>query len=221
MGLVGIHLADNRKARGVIPLSAHTIPTQFLNVGYSIPLGIGTALAIRLGSMLPVNVPRAKQLVLWTLLSTIIMFVMLSGMMYILRASIFSIFTKDTLVLEAVDNIWWKVIGYYFSLSAFGVITGIAVGLGMQWALGFVNLGLLWLVALPGLYMSSISFGGGLDAAWSWIFPPYVVMSIILMYKFCVSDWDAISDEIRRREGMDDKADDYEGPSEQTPLLLL
>ena len=206
---------------GVVPLSAHTIPTQFLSVGYSIPLGIGTALAIRLGSLLPVNVPRAKQLVLWSFVATIALFAILSCMMYTLRSSIFAIFTKDPLVLAATDKIWWKVIGYYMSLSAFGVVTGVAVGLGMQWTLGVVNLVLLWFVALPGLYMSAIEFGGGLDAAWSWIFPPYVAMNFILMYRFCVSDWDGISDDIRKREGMDGKSDDCRGPTEQTPLLLL
>ncbi|KAI2511985.1 MatE-like protein [Fragilaria crotonensis] len=206
---------------GVVPLSAHTIPTQFLNVGYSIPLGIGTALAIRLGSLLPVNVPRAKQLVLWSVVSTVIVFAILSFLMYLLRASIFALFTTDPLVLAEVDKIWWKVIGYYFSLSAFGVVTGVAVGLGMQWTLGMVNLGMLWFVALPGLYVQAIRYGGGLDAAWSWIFPPYVAMNVILMYRFCVSNWDAISEEIREREGMDGKADDRVGPTEQTPLILL
>ena len=206
---------------GVVPLSAHTIPTQFLNVGYSIPLGIGTALAIRLGSMLPVNVPRAKQLVLWSFVATITLFAVLSFLMYLSRASIFALFTTDPLVLEEVDKIWWKVIAYYFSLSAFGVVTGVAVGLGMQWTLGIVNLGMLWFVALPGLYVQAIRYGGGLEAAWSWIFPPYMVMSVILMYRFCVSNWDAISEEIREREGMEDKPDNSDGPTEQTPLLLL
>ena len=202
---------------GVVPLSAHTIPTQFLNVGFSIALGLGTALSIRLGSLMPVNVPRAKQLVLWCLAISSTFLVLLTGIMYGMRQSIYAIFTSDPLVLAQVDRIWVKVILYYFFLSIFGVVTGVAVGLGMQWILGIVTLVLLWFVALPGLYLQSIALGGGLEAAWTWIFPPYLGMCAMMMYRFYVADWDEISKEIRRREGMDDG----HGISEETPLLLL
>jgi Na+-driven multidrug efflux pump len=149
----------------------------------------------------------------------------LSWILYIARYQVFAIFSKDPFVLEAADSIWWKVVVYFLALSVFGIVTGVAVGLGMQWTLGWANIIFLWFVALPGLYLSAIHFNGGLSAAWSWIYPPYLFMNVILIYRFYVSDWNVISLEIRRREGMDKEPsieNDYEASisiSEQTPLL--
>lgn len=206
---------------GVIPLSAHTIPTQFLMVCYNFPLGLGTALSIRLGSLLPVNVPRSKQLVYWCSMASFAFFTVLCTGVYVIRDSIFAIFTKDPLVLAEVEKIWWKVVAYYFALCTFGIVTGVAVGLGMQWTLGVVNLAFLWFVALPGLYVHSVVYHGGLGAAWSWIYPPYFIMNVILVHRIYVSDWDAISHEVRMREGMDDELKIGRDASEETPLLSI
>ena len=205
---------------GIIPLSAHTIPTQVIVVAYMVPIGIGTGLSIRLGSILPRDVPRAKQLVVWCAAASIALFAVFAIVMYMARESIFAIFTTDIEVLEEVEEIWWKVCVYYFVLCIFGIITGVAVGLGMQWTLGFTNLVFLWFIALPGLYIHAIAYGGGLEAAWSWIYPPYIFMNVILAYWFFVSDWDAISLAIRKREHIVDKPDSNDGFTEQTPLLL-
>jgi multidrug resistance protein, MATE family len=210
---------------GIIPLGAHTIPTQVLTMCYMLPFGIGTALAIRLGSLLPVNVPRARQLVFWCSIISCGFFIILSWILFIARYRVFAIFSKDPLVLEATDSIWWKVVVYFLALSVFGIVTGVAVGLGMQWTLGWANVVFLWFVALPGLYVSAIHFHGGLSAAWSWIYPPYLFMNVILIYRFYSSDWNIISLEIRRREGMDNDSsvkNDFEASiqiNEHTPLM--
>jgi Na+-driven multidrug efflux pump len=82
-------------------------------VCYNLPLGLGTALSIRLGSLLPVNVPRSKQLVYWCSLGSFAFFCVLCTGVYVIRDSIFAIFTKDPLVLAEVEKIWWKVVAYY------------------------------------------------------------------------------------------------------------
>jgi MATE family multidrug resistance protein len=210
---------------GVIPLSVHTIPTQVLTVAFMLPMGIGTGLSIRIGATLPHNVGRAKALVKGTLLWSMILFVTVSILLYTCREHIFRLFTTDPIVLAGAEEIWWKVVAYYFSLCIFGILNGIANGLGMQWTVGIVNLIFLWFLALPGLYIHAIQFDGGLNAAWTWIYPPYFGMNAILAYRFVINDWDAIAFAIRKREGIQ-----YEPmvssngativASEQTPLLV-
>lgn len=211
---------------GIIPLSVHTIPTQVSTVAIMVPLGIGTGLAIRVGATLPHNVARAKTLVKGTLLWSMILFVTVSVAMYVGRETIFRLFTSNPIILEGAEEIWWKVVVYYFNICIFGIFTGIATGLGMQWTLGFVNLVFLWFLALPGLYVYAIRYDGGLNVAWTWIYPPYFGMLAILAYKFIVADWDDIAVKIRKREGIENEpmvvsSGDVTIPvSEQTPLLV-
>jgi MATE family multidrug resistance protein len=188
---------------GVVPLSVHTVPTQVLMVGFMIPLGIGVALAVRLGATLPQSVQRAKQLTIGTYLGSAALFGALSTWVYVERRLIFSIFTKEPEVLEGCERIWWKVSVYYFNLSLYGINMGIATGLGKQWMFGTVTVVLLWGFSLPGMYYFAIRKGGGVDLAWSWIYYPYIVMNIFFLYLFWMEDWERIRSEIRVREGMD------------------
>jgi Na+-driven multidrug efflux pump len=189
-----------------------------------LPMGIGTALAIRLGSTLPRNVARAKQLAFWSIVIAVVLFGLISVFAYTFRHAIFDLFTHDPQVLELAEAIWLKVSVYCFFLCIFGVFSGLAVGLGMQWSLGLVCTFFLWIVALPGLYLHSVTYDGGFVTAWNWIYPPYLFMNIVLLYQFLTSSWDDISREIRVREGIEDMpligSDGTVVAKEDTPLLL-
>lgn len=85
---------------GVLPLSVHTIPTQVLTVSFMIPIGIGIALSIRLGATLPRNVKRAQQLVVGCGLFSVVLFGVMSLLMWTCRHHIFGLFTTEQDVLE-------------------------------------------------------------------------------------------------------------------------
>ena len=80
---------------------------------------------------------------------------------------------------------------------------GIATGLGMQWTLGVTAIVFLWVLDLPAAYYVAILQGGGLGAAWSLVWPPYVAMNAVLMTSFYFKDWDEIASAIRLREGIE------------------
>lgn len=81
---------------------------------------------------------------------------------------------------------------------------GIASALGLQWTLGVVTTVVLWGIGLPALYYFSIYEGGGLDVAWTCIYPPYVAMNAFMLLRFSLTDWNAVSDNVRRREGLEE-----------------
>jgi MATE family multidrug resistance protein len=190
---------------GKLPLAVHTVPTQVLSMAFMIPLGIGMALSIRLGQTLPRSVKRAKQLVAWTLGSTCVLVTMMSAGMYLLRFRIYHIFTNEQDVLDGCDLIWPKALIYSWSLAMFAVCMGIASGLGMQWTLGAVTFICLWIVGLPAVWYFAIYREGGIQVVWSCVYPPYLIMDMILVYRFYVADWDAISHEIRIREHIENE----------------
>lgn len=213
---------------GVSALGVHTIATQVITVTFMLPIGIGTGLAIRVGAILPRNVQRAQQLVVQCCLVSVFFFVAASIVLHTQRANIIGLFSSDAQIEDGAEEIWGKVVVYFFLLCIFGIVTGVATGLGMQWTLGCANLVFLWIVSLPGLYWYGIVTEASLSAAWSWIFPPYMFMNLVLGYKFLVADWDAISKDIRTREGMQHEpwvsangtVVVAAGATEHTPLLV-
>jgi multidrug resistance protein, MATE family len=204
---------------GVLPLSVHTVPNQVLFLGCMIPFGIGTALAVRLGIVLPRSVKQAQHLTLGSLIGSAVVLGLITLWMYVDRARVFAIFTSEPEVLAGCERVWWKVCVLLLNLGLFGVNTGVATGLGMQWLFGGVTLICLWVVSLPGIYYFAIVKGGGLDVAYTWIFTPYVFMNIYLAYHFWSMDWHKIQIDIRIREGMDDHRDD-DGDDDSDVLVV-
>lgn len=185
---------------GVIPLSVHTVPTQVLQVAFMIPLGIGIALSVRVGATLPLNVRRAKLIVAGCYVVGGSLMVVMSLLLYIHRLRMFHMFTNDEEVIEGCERIWLDVVFYFFNLSIYGFHMGTLTGLGMQWTLATVTVVHLWGIGLPMAYYFAVVRGGGLEAVWRTLYPPYVAMNIILCYAFATADWHVISAEIRKKE---------------------
>lgn len=179
------------------------------------PLGIGIALAVRLGATLPRCVKRAKHLTVGCYLGSAFLFGVLSIFIYVGRNFIFSIFTSEPEVLEGCERIWWKVCVFYFNLSVYGINMGIATGLGKQWMFGIVTVIFLWGFSLPGMYYFAIIKGGGLDMAWTSIYYPYIGMNVFFLYAFWNEDWEKIRETIRVRENMDEPHRDSEDIEEE------
>lgn len=97
---------------GVVPLSAHTIPNQITMIMCMIPFSFGTALAIRMGHILPKSVVHTKHIaVVMTLISSVLM-ALIALLAYVEADWIFALFTKDAEVLAMAHSIWWKVSPY-------------------------------------------------------------------------------------------------------------
>ena len=130
---------------GVISLSVHTIPNQTIMAFCMVPFSFGVALAVRMGVTMPVSVQRTKIIVLAVLIFSVVVFGSVSVLVYFLKDSIVALFTKNTDVEELASEIWIWVCFFNFNVALFGILCGVATGLGKQWVLGTINF--LWLVS--------------------------------------------------------------------------
>ncbi|CAB9512011.1 toxin extrusion protein 1 [Seminavis robusta] len=200
---------------GVVPLSAQTIANMVVEVFFMLPIGVGIGLTIRIGATLSVSVARAQVLAMASLFFGTIAFALLSMVVYYQQNLIVSFFTVEPDVIEACRAIWWKVALLNFNCGIYGIVTGIATGLGMQWTLGIASLVALVVLGLPLAYYFAIVQGGGLSAIWFWMNPPYALVSFILLICFTKVDWNAIAADIMQRErsGDDHRNKDPEQPN--------
>jgi Na+-driven multidrug efflux pump len=99
----------------------------------------------------------------------------------------YSFFTTEPEVIALVKHIWWKVCVFGVKCSVFAQLIGMVTGLGMQWYLGSVNF--FFLYGLHVTCYSTITLGGGLEAAWTCINVPYVLMNLTLLGIFFFTDW--------------------------------
>ena len=196
-------------------LSIHVIPTQVLCLAYMIPQGVGIALGIRLGSLLgTANNQRAKKLARQVYLVSLIVFGIMSCLLYVGRNAIFALFTTQDDVLKGVNAIWTTVCFYFFNTSMFGITMGIATALRMQWILGAITFFALWFVGLPCVYYFGISVEGqvgivGLRAIWQCMPWPYLFINTIMAIAFVTTNnWrtDIVVDLQLEREETDEDA---------------
>jgi Na+-driven multidrug efflux pump len=190
-----------------------------------IPLGLGIALAVRLGVALPRSTAFAKQLVLVTMVAGSALFIFIAICMYWYRHAIFRFFIEDLAVLQGCDQIWWKVCLYYSQLGIYALNMGVSIGLGMQWTLGIITFSVLWLLGLPTAWYFGVVVAKSLDVTWHFIYPPYILMNAALWWVFYFKDWEAVASEIREREGIESTtelaidADVFESPKRRRSSL--
>jgi multidrug resistance protein, MATE family len=186
---------------GVVGLSAHTVANQVIMFAFVFPNAFGIALAIRMGIKLtqtidnnsnssPMDSVRQTQCIVMTIMGlSTSLFVMATIIMYISRYWFYSLFTTEPDVIELVDRIWWKVSVFAINCSVFAQLVGVVTGLGMQWYLGSINFFFLWIFGLPITYYATITLGRGLEAAWTRMNFPYLLMNLTLLGMFYFTDW--------------------------------
>ncbi|KAL7566117.1 hypothetical protein ACA910_003891 [Epithemia clementina (nom. ined.)] len=207
-------------ALGVMPLSAHTIPRQFTDIGHVIPLGISIALAIRMGAVLSKgDVAGAKALAHRTYMLSFFVFGIASVYMYIYQDLIVQMFTTDESVIELCNEIWLDSCLYCFLFSMYGINSGIAIGLGMQFTFGVVTTICIWLIGIPATYYFAVEREGGLAAVWSTIWPPYVLVNVWMAIAFIYKDWGENTVQIQHQQQQDGSRKRDEGDIECSSLL--
>ena len=210
---------------GVVALSVHTIPNQTIMAFCMVPFASGIALAIRMGISLPISVVRTQTLVLGILGCSTLFFGIVSIGVYVYEAQIVGFFTTDNDVKELAEVVWPEVALFNFNVAIFGILVGVATGLGEQWSLGIINFVFLWLFGLPMIYYTAIVKDEGLNAAWFWMNIPYLCMNTTLGILFVFfTDWNQIQDQIlqaneKNTEASDGREEENTIANEKTSLI--
>jgi Na+-driven multidrug efflux pump len=164
-----------------------------------IPLGISIGLTVRMGNVIPHDVPRAKLLAAWCMGFTVVVAATVSLLLHQFQIQIAMLFSSDPAVIHGCKDIWPKLCYYVFVLYIFGINSAILRALGMQWHLAAIIFVCLWLCTLPTIVFFSIKRGGGIDSVWNTLPIFYTCMQVMLVWSYMSADWDKISRGIRDR----------------------
>ena len=103
---------------------------------------------------------------------------------------------------------WWQVCVYVWLVSFFWFLAPALSGLGMEWKVGIINMVTLWILTTPAVIFFAVIRGGGFYVAWACLWPPYIAMVVVLVYKVFAFDWEGFSQLVREREGLETKPSD-------------
>jgi Na+-driven multidrug efflux pump len=183
-------------------LAIHTVNASISFLTFHLGVGFMVAICTRIGNVLPVSVPRAQSICLWGSLLSYAVFIAVNVFVYLLETPIIKTFTNDPKVIAGCQKTWFDLFLFQLFINLFYVNSGIAVALGMQWTLGILSIVLMFGFGLPLIYYFAIVEDGGVEAVWRWMWPPYLLLSTILMIRFFRSDWEQIAAFVRVREGI-------------------
>jgi multidrug resistance protein, MATE family len=194
---------------GVSQLSTHTIPSQVMGMTYMIHLGIGIAVSIRVGNVIPQSVSQTKLICVYAVVFSSIVFAIIAILTYIGRSYIYSLFTTEQDVIDGCEQIWFKVSLYSFNMGIYTVVDGISTGLGKQWLAGYLTILFMFVLGIPSLYYFAVYKEGGLDIAWLWLLLPNIGVNVALAIGLALSDWDAISAKILEEDSDSEYDENY------------
>ena len=157
-------------------------------------------MTVRMGILLPIGVKKTKLMVVRTTIFSIIVGTIISVFVYVYQTWIVSLFTTDEKVFEGCREIWL----YVCLVNLFGFVFPMFIAalsaLGLQWITAATMITTLWLISLPTILWFCVHGGGGLYLMWQLLPVSYTLLSIALLVCLVTADWQAIADEIRKKE---------------------
>ena len=166
-----------------ISSAAHQIALNMAGVAFMVPLGLGSAGAVRVGHAVGAGDRARASAAGWTaiLLGTCFMFVAAATFVFLPRQLI-ALFTTDPSVLSVGTSL--LILAAIFQLfdGIQGVITGTLRGLGDTHTAMNVNLVAHWLLGLPTSYLLCFVLGWGVWGLWIGLSLGLIVTGVILFY---------------------------------------
>ena len=166
-----------------ISSAAHQIALNMAGVAFMVPLGLGSAGAVRVGHAVGAGDRARASAAGWTaiLLGTCFMVVAASTFVFLPRQLI-ALFTTDPSVLSVGTSL--LILAAIFQLfdGIQGVITGTLRGLGDTRTAMNVNLVAHWLLGLPTSYLLCFVLGWGVWGLWIGLSLGLIVTGVILFF---------------------------------------
>jgi MATE family multidrug resistance protein len=170
-----------------ISSASHQIALNMAGVAFMIPLGLGSAGAVRVGHAVGAgDRPRAAAAG-WTaiLLATLVM--VASGLTFVLIPErLISLFSTDPSVLSVGSSLLFLAAIFQLFDGIQGVITGTLRGLGNTRIAMNVNLVAHWLLGLPVSYLLCFVAGWGVWGLWIGLSLGLIVTGVILFWVWTV-----------------------------------
>ncbi len=166
-----------------ISSASHQIALNLAGVAFMIPLGLGSAGAVRVGHAVGAGDRERASAAGWTAILLATLFMIVSGLTFVLVPHrLIALFTVDPSVLSVGASL--LVLAAIFQLfdGIQGVITGTLRGLGDTRTAMQVNLVAHWLLGLPTSYLLCFVLGWGVWGLWIGLSLGLIVTGVILFY---------------------------------------
>lgn len=171
-----------------ISSASHQIALNLVGVAFMIPLGLGSAGAVRVGHAVGAgDRPRAAAAG-WTAILMAVIFVTAAGLTFVLVPhELIGWFSTDASVLSVGTSLLFLAAIFQLFDGLQGVITGTLRGIGDTRTPMIVNLVAHWLLGLPISYLLCFVFGWGVYGLWIGLSLGLIVTGTILLWVWTVT----------------------------------
>ena len=166
-----------------ISSASHQIALNMAGVAFMIPLGMGSAGAVRVGHAVGAGEPARASAAGWTAIMLGTGFMIASGLAFVLMPEeLIRLFSNDPNVLRVGTSLLLLAAVFQLFDGIQGVITGTLRGLGDTRTPMVVNLLAHWLLGLPISYTLCFTVGWGVYGLWVGLSLGLIIVGVILLW---------------------------------------
>ena len=186
---VGVFALATALAGTLDPISgaSHQIALNLAGVAFMIPLGVGSAGAVRVGHAVGAGDPLRAAAAGWTAILIGVVFMLSSGALFVtMPRTLIGWFSSDPAVLSVGTSLLYLAAIFQLFDGIQGVITGTLRGIGDTRTPMIVNLGAHWFLGLPVSYTLCFIAGWGVWGLWVGLSLGLIVTGVILLWAWTV-----------------------------------
>ena len=186
---VGVFALATAMSGTLDPISSasHQIALNLAGVAFMIPLGLGSAGAVRVGHAVGAGDRARAAAAGWTAILLATLFTVASGLIFVLIPErLIALFSTDPSVLSVGTSLLLLAAVFQLFDGIQGVITGTLRGLGNTRIAMNVNLIAHWLLGLPVSYLLCFVAGWGVWGLWIGLSLGLIVTGVILFWVWTV-----------------------------------
>lgn len=186
---VGVFALATALAGTLDPISgaSHQIALNLAGIAFMIPLGVGSAGAVRVGHAVGAGDPIRAAAAGWTAICIGVVFMLSSGALFVaMPRTLIGLFTTDPAVLSVGSSLLYLAAIFQLFDGIQGVITGTLRGIGDTRTPMLVNLAAHWLLGLPVSYTLCFIVGWGVWGLWVGLSLGLIVTGIVLLWAWSV-----------------------------------
>ena len=186
---VGVFALATALAGTLDPISgaSHQIALNLAGIAFMIPLGVGSAGAVRVGHAVGAGDPVRAAAAGWTAILLGGAFMLSSGALFVaMPRTLIGLFSTDPAVLSVGTSLLYLAAIFQLFDGIQGVITGTLRGIGDTRTAMLVNLAAHWLLGLPVSYTLCFVVGWGVWGLWVGLSLGLIVTGVILLWAWTV-----------------------------------
>jgi MATE family multidrug resistance protein len=170
-----------------ISSASHQIALNLAGVAFMIPLGLGSAGAVRVGHAVGARDPLRASAAGWTAIVMAACFMIVAASTFVLvPRQLIGMFSTDAKVLSVGTSLLLLAAIFQLFDGIQGVITGTLRGIGDTRTPMVVNLVAHWLIGLPTSYLLCFVIGWGVYGLWIGLSLGLIVTGVILFWVWTV-----------------------------------